>query len=263
MDIFREDPTLEEAMSNASYMNVQEMRILYYGRMDLYAAFSDNDKVDLSGREGSDLVRPYGLLCFPIDTIIARKVGTNLHYAHITRFRGRGEGFLANISTYNRDDFFTDLEVMKAIPYLGEELVSRVWHEIGTRSLSISYFQQFWNLTKSLAEEKNKSNADKFWRRILEDLGYDGFNDPSGKGILTKARIPATLLIKYKDRMDIDIMPVQKYRKDRRRMLTDRIDLKVKRLHARRNRIARQKTPENRKNGAFLRALGRSLATGA
>lgn len=97
----------------------------------------------------------------------------------------------------------------------------------------------------------------------MEDIGYDGFNDPSGKGILTKARIPATLLIKYKDRMDIDIMPIQKYRQDRRKMMTDRIDLKVRKLQSRRNRIARQKTPENRKGGAFLRALGRTMATGA
>tara|TARA_Y100000593_G_C4308288_1_gene336938 strand:- start:77 stop:853 length:777 start_codon:yes stop_codon:yes gene_type:complete len=232
------DTAINEAFSNASYMNVTDIRTLYYGRLDLYASFTDDGDIETSGITSGRLERPAGVLAHKIDSIVGRKVSSSLFYASIFRWR-RQNVFVDDIRNHTYEKYQDDLEVFRTLKYIKDE-VKEAAEKAAESSLLRSYFERLWVLTKTAAEGSG-SISDQVWARILEDLGYAGFADPSGKGIIVKDRVPCVLIIDDTGLTEIDIVPIQKYRIDRRMRIVDKVNRKVRKMATKRNRIAKRK----------------------
>lgn len=238
----------ESAPSFAGYMNIHELMDLYYGRIGVYVSFSNDEKLELSGFDGSTLARPYGVSSYTVDTVVGRKVFTHKFYSHVFREKGSGgsKKFINDIRHYTKINLEEDIEVLHLLPYLKSEEIDNAVELIKSKSVIRYPFEQLWEITKEIAKPSS-SVADKLWRRILLDLGYSGFGDPSGLGIIAKGRQVVTLFLDEKNLEVYDIMPIQRYRKDKRQRVNDAINNHNKRMHARRNRVAKKRTAPFRK----------------
>lgn len=238
----------ESAPSGAGYMDTKEIMRLYYGRLGMFVSFSDDEKLDMSGFDGSELNRPYAIKSYTVDTLIGRKVHSAKFYAHVFRIKSKSKKFIEDIRNYTKEDFETDFEVLTLLGYIDQEELhtSRL---ILDSSNKVRYeFDRLWQLTKMITKSEGKY-ADKLWRRVLLDLGYGGFSDYSGLGIMAKGRQSITIILEEGDIEVYDIVPIQKYRKDKRQRVIDQVNRKNKLSHARRNRVAKVKTNPTREDG--------------
>jgi hypothetical protein len=235
---------LESAPSNAGYLDIKELMRLYYGRLGIFVSFSNSENLEMSGFDGNVLARPYGIVGYSIDTVVGRKVGSASFYAHVFR-NNRNEGFLKNIRDYNKENFKSDFEALKLFSYLDEGEVEAA-KAVVEATMNIRFeFQRFWQVVRVICESEGKM-GDKLWRRILLDLGYTGFNDPSGLAIMSRTKTAMAIYLEERNLNLFDIVPVQRFRKDRRQRVINAINRKNRLTHARRNRIAKAKTDKTR-----------------
>lgn len=248
---------LNEAMSAASYMDVSELRTLYYGRLGIYVAFSDNADIPKDGFSENQLVRPWSIVAHTVDTVVGRKASSNLYYGHVFRFKDRSGEFLEDIKSYSLEDYNEDLEILKTIPYIDPEELETAAAAVSSNPRHRLSFSRLWSLTQRLASSKGRL-GDKWWRRVLLDLGYIGFNDPQGTGIIGKRNQQTTIMLTFGVE-EFDIVPIQKYRKDKRQRIIDDINKKNKFNQTRRNRVAKKKTAAHRgtknKSVAFIKDM--------
>lgn len=237
MDGFEQQ--IQEAMSNASYMDVSELRTLYYGRLGIHVAFSDNADIPKGGFSENELVKPYSITAHTVDTVVGRKAHTHYYYGHVFRIKKSGV-FLEDIKSYNTEDLKEDIEALRVIPHIVPEDLESALERVSSNPRFRYPFARMWAITKEIASHKGRY-ADKYWRRILIDLGYSGFNDPRGIGVIGERNQQTTLLLEF-DLEEFDIVPVQKYRKDKRQRIIDAVNKKNRINHTRRNRVAKKKT---------------------
>lgn len=245
---------IEESFSAASYMDVRELRALYYGRINLYASFSDDTDYDLEGRDDRRSTRPAGVLCHTVNSIVARKVSSSKFYASVFRINKSGGKFVEDLRGFSSEDYQAAKEVLYAISYIDDELVDEAVARVEANPRLRSTFEKFWELTKLLSGKG--SDMPRRWARILIDLGYDGFADESGSGLLIKSKVPVAILLNMAKMEELDVVPIQKYRVDPRRRVQSDVDRKVKRLVTKRNRVAKKKTDAVRGRKEKGSALG-------
>lgn len=246
---------LEEGFSQSTVMNVDELRLLYHGRINIYTSFTDDGEFSISpvGNE----IRPAGIVCHAINDVVGRKVKSKEFYANVFRInRSRSSRkFVDDIRQYDSRNLQDDLQELEYLDYLSiDEIVEAV--DKATRSVKVrSKFQRFWEVTKFLAQNKGRQWP-QYWRRILMDVGYNGFNDPSGTGILVKGRTPVCIQLDTEVE-HFDIVPIQKFRRDPRRRVATQVNREVKRMETKRNRIAKRQFTdrESRKDDTNYAAL--------
>ena len=238
---------LNEQFSSSSYMELQELRELYYGRMDVYASFTNTYEHTFSNKEKNEYTRPYGILCHSVDTIVAKRAKTSLLYAFVFRYNDRSKNMISDIAAYTKIDWDEDKESLKILPFVDEDAVTEIIDSIDNDINYKFHFHKLWDATKRIAKTIN-GREDKVWRLLFIELGYGGFVD-NGKGILAPMNQSAVLILNYDKRQDLDIMPIQKYKKDKRQSVVQFVNLRNKRMWAARNRVARRRTPMYRTDG--------------
>lgn len=240
---------LNEVMSFAGFTDVDELRALYYGRLDLYVSFTDDWKYLTSGRDsGGRLSKPAGIIAHTIDTIVGKKAGTHMFYGRVFRMRSSGRAFINDVRQYSGTRYTEDKELLSSLGFFTEEEIERVIQEVEENSVLKSDFARIWEITKRLSMTKGQQLADKYWREVFVGLGYDAFNDPSGTGIIGDPHVPVLLLLNYDKKRDLDIVHVQKYRVDKRKMVTDRVARENHKMRLHRDRIAKMKKEDYHKN---------------
>lgn len=256
------DQLIEESFSNASYMDVREIRALYYGRVNMFVSFSDDGEFVTDGYVRGRLERPAGILAHAVDAVVGRKVSSSLFYGNVFR-RKSARGFIEDIRAYNSRDFEDDLEAFYALGYLKDDKKVEAEEAASSPRLS-TYFERFWTLTRTAAG--SGSGSDKLWARIIMDIGYNGFTDHSGKGILIKDRVPCTIILDTSVVQHMDIVPIQKYRRDPRKRITDKVERKVSKMATTRNRVAKAKVTRYEKpstiSSNIRKAIGRVISGG-
>lgn len=231
---------IEESFSFASYMDVREIRALYYGRLNMYASFTDNSEYDLRSN-----TRPRGILSHAVDTIVGRKVSTEKFYAKVFRLRKSGGKFIEDIRHYSRDELLEDIEVLKVLSSTKEEDVEKAVSDVMANGRIRRDFDRLWEITKILSNKDSRK-----WAQLFKDLDYIGVEDKTGLGVLTKKKAPAMLLFDTRSKTDLDVVPIQKYRKDERARVKELVDKRVKQQATKRNRIAKQKVVVRRDGSA-------------
>ena len=222
---------LEESFSFASYMDVRELRALYYGRLNMYASFTDNHNYDTDERG-----RPDGVVCHAIDSIVGRKISSEKFYGKVFRLRKSGGKFVDDIRNYSKEELVEDVEVLRILPSTKEDDVDDAVNRVMSNGRIRRDFDRLWEITKLIS----KGNGKK-WAQLFRDLSYIGFEDKSGLGVMTKKKSPVMILIDVRSKTDIDIVPIQKYRKDERARVKELVDTRVKSQSTKRHRIAKQK----------------------
>jgi len=235
---------LNENMSFASVMELTDLRALYYGRIDMYVSFTDDGDFRLSGYESGKLERPYGIKSYTVENVVGRKASSPDLYGIVFRRRGSGR-YLSDIRSYSQERLNEDLELLDTLSYVDKDDLESAKAAVLFNPRMRRNFEKFWNITKRIADRKGQS-GDKFWSRMLDDLGYSGFEDPSGLGIIGKRGELCSIWLDEKSVEMFDIVPIQKRRRDPRRRIRDKIDREVKKMHSRRNRVAKQPTNDNR-----------------
>jgi hypothetical protein len=235
----------ESAPSNAGYIETAELRRLYYGRMDIYVAFSNSDKLDYSGFDGATLVRPYAIQLHSIDNIIGKKVGTSMFYGHVARVKPHQGTIIKDIRNYSSEDYKTDLEVLGAMPYIDNQELQDVISVVNHDPRMHYAFEKIWNVMKMMSLPRGK-HGDKYWRRLIKDLDYAGFYDSTGIGIMGKLNRPVNLVFREEDLTVYDIVPIQKHRHDTRKVIIDLVNIKNRLARVRRNNVAKVRTDDNR-----------------
>lgn len=237
---------LNETMSFASFMNVSELRSLYYGRRNMYVAFTDDEHVSIKGDAGIK-PRPTGNLLYRLEDVIGRRVGTPLFYCAIFRYEPSSI-FVPDIRKYTISNFQLDVNVIRSFGYMTDlPNLEYLIDDASAVDFPGSDFSRFWTLTQNIADAlSNGSDSEKIWRQVILDIGYSGFQDVSGESTIIHGSDPCTIALDVGNVDLIDILPIQKYRKDKRDSVQRRINTKLKYLWVERNLIAKEKTPRKR-----------------
>jgi len=231
---------LEESINEAysgfgqsAHMDIKELRRLYYGRKNIYVTFTDDGDITIDNQQ-----TPEGLICYELNDVIGKKVKSNEFYAYVFRAdKNRGK-FLENINEYNRDSFLRDVEYLRLKEYV-EDLDTLV-NFYGYNSYIRKEFERLWVVTHQIAIRTFPEEINYMWANILFSLGYVGFHDPSRSDLLGSKQ-PTTVLLNYKDREDLDILPIQEYREDPRSRITKYVNRERMKMRGAKNRIAKRR----------------------
>lgn len=227
---------LEESFSTSTVMNVNELRLLYQGRLDVYATFTDDVSRELVH---NDL--PICIKAHPINDIVGRKVKTSKFYAFVFRLEKNKSGnrFINDIRTYDSRDLDRDLSSIREMTTMFDiDTIEQTIERSLLKSSLKSHFQKIWSITKDLAETKGRS-APIVWRRIFVRMGYNGVAD-NGSGLFGKRGEPIVLIFNLHVE-ELDIVPIQKTRRDQRQRVVNQVDRYVRKLATARNRVAKRR----------------------
>lgn len=249
------DELIEEKMGfgTGSYMDLDELRLLYHGRRDIYIEFTD-DGEHVTSPQPTEIDRPDSIVCYPVNDVIGRKVSTSEFYANVFRInKTRGE-FIKNINHYTSDDLAGDLILIRQLSPSSEDDTNMIISDIMRDTRIRKPFERLWAITEFISKTKG-SDFGRVWNRLLRDMGYIGFADPSSSGLFTGYRTPAVIYVDYSGRSDLDILPIQKHRMDPRRRVRDKVERMVARMGARRDRIAKRRTGASRRSQDSMSSL--------
>lgn len=224
----------------ASWLGLDELRMLYYGRPDILITFSNDDKFEMNGMVENQLKHPKGFKCYDIKDVIGRHVTTDRLYAHVMRLSktiSKGK-VLKDLKDYTDKQLERDLESLTAL-YTAEFIKQYVDKNKMNAKMRFP-FERLWYITKDIADNYG-THGDEVWTKIMKHLGYVGFVD-DGYGLVGKRNKKVTLILKPSIVDQYDIVPIQKYKKETRKNVVDKIGSATKLMYSRRSAVAKEKT---------------------
>jgi len=183
---------------------------------DVYVTFTELNKLGINPRSDfSDT--PMGIYAYPVkqiwDKYIAPKkddltdLSKVIPYAawrpYATIFRCRSQpGMISSLSSYTNNDLEADVDklkpIMKAIDHrMGDAMVDEYYRKSNTQSDNTTAFGGLWYITNHLAghaASRNPAQEGRYtsnyfsivWNAIFRQMGYVGFSDTEGLGIIHK-----------------------------------------------------------------------------
>lgn len=222
-------------------LNLDDLRLLYYGRQNVFVSFSDDGEHDFY-TQSTELDRPKSILCYKVNDVVGKKVSTSEFYMNVFRPSIKGE-WLQDIRRYTKEDLSKDINNLKKIVGLDSHewilLTNPILKDIKIRH----EFDRLWQIAHAIAYTKGGDNAEDIWGELMLRLGYSMVSDPEGTGILTIGRAPVNLFLDVERIEDLDVLPAQKRRRDPRRHMRDKIERQRYWMRNARNRVARRKDP--------------------
>lgn len=236
--------------AQGSQLDLVDLRLMYYGRDSIFVSFTDDGEY-ATETEDTEMDRPDGIICYPVNDVVAQRVKSSRFYFNIFRYRNNS-GHLKDIRRYTRDDFTRDVIELKEMGFDPE--IFEFYVEDVTRDVKIKHpFERLWILTENLSRLNGSSNAS--WASIFAKLGYTQLSDPTGTGIIAVGRSPVSLLIDHTGKEEVDILPAQKKREDPRTYVRDRVARRVKTLRNSRKRIAKRAPTRGQPKMGFINQL--------
>lgn len=233
------DTKIEEAyrgFGQSSHLDVSELRLLYYGRPDIYLTFTDDGDVET---EHEDL--PDCFIAYDVRDVVGKKIQSSDFYAYVYRMKGE----VTDVKRYSPDDFKKDIEFLSDMEFIDPAKLDYLIKTVGMDSRNRYYFQRIWNLTRAIAIEINGRGYRHVWKELLVFLGFDAISDPSSSGLLGEKE-PRTLYLAYGSREDLDILPIQRYREDPRKRVERQIERYRRKMRGSSNRVAKRRDNSKR-----------------
>lgn len=235
------DTLIEEAFEGfgtSQVMELDDLRLLYKGRRDVYVSFTDKGEY-FTEAGMKELDRPDSIISYEVDDVVARKVSTSEFYANVFRMVSRRP--IEDIRKYDARDYQKDVERLVAARVGPPDLLDIFIRDVKENVRIRSSFERLWMLTETIA--KTKEDYGEKWRHLLmQVLGYTSIHDPGGSGLLILGRAPVALYLDYGNRNDLDILEIQAQRNDPRRSVRNKVEREVRRMGTRRARVARRST---------------------
>lgn len=237
------EQTIEEAYRGfglSSHIDTTELRLLYYGRPDIYITFTNDGDVDVIH---DDL--PDAFISYDIRDVVGRRVQSSDFYAYVYRIDKNKGKWLDDVRRYRREDFHSDMELLKESGWVEEETFDDILYKTGMDTRLRYDFERLWAVSRLMAMEVSDRSYRVLWSRILRSIGYSGFGDPSMSGMLGKREV-RNIFLDYDSREDLDILPIQKFREDPRRRVERQVERYRRRMRGARNRVARRRDTSRR-----------------
>lgn len=231
---------LEASFHGSSYMDVSDLRYLYYGRPNVYVAFTDDGRYNLN-TTNTELDRPNSIVCYDVRDVVGRKVNTSDFYANVFRLK-TNLLHIKNVRDFSKRNFDVMTDRLLDVDGINRQLAQEVIKDV-LRTPTLRYwFEKFWNITEYLAKSQWREETYEYqWRRILMECGIGAVSDPTKSGMLTGVKKPVTIYLDLDEREDLDILNIQKYREDPRARITTQVDRMRARMRGARNRVAKHR----------------------
>jgi len=184
---------------------------------DIYVTFSDIKKVGINPKSGFNT--PIGIYAYPLKEIwkpIERSKDAKTvpfagdrPYIFILRSKNKKKFVKDMYKDYNSKDYDDDMDKLRKLypppTYTKKDYDIEGIIEQGTRDASHKNpISSMWNVTRLLANQQ-KGTPLVQWNKILRQLGYTGFADKSGEGIIHFAE-PVQAVFLSKDAFKVEDM---------------------------------------------------------
>lgn len=224
----------------SSHLNVEELRLLYYGRPDVYLSFTDDGDMET---EHNGLPDCY--IAYDVRDVVGRKVQDGSFYGYVYRIKKNQGSFIDDVRRYSNEQLSRDMDALRSLGIVDEDEFDRLYMRVGMDTRIRHTFERLWRMTQIMAQTGSDRNTGSLWKEILLALGYVGFSDPSRSGMLGKKE-QRTLYIDYERREDLDILPIQSHRVDPRRRVERQIERYRRKMRGSRNRVSRRRDTDKR-----------------
>lgn len=186
MKLYEILPLLEARRNpeNNPKFSAYEQLLKYKDDPNVYISFTVINKLGLNPVNRFDT--PTGIYSYPLavvwkkynidehKTMRVLPFATNRKYIQIFRRDDAGR-FVDGLENYDDIDLDNDLSILRRIYKNKDDVIK---HAIKT-AYGDTYFGKFWNVTRLLADKKPNE-----WASILRRLGYSGFDDSTGTGLI-------------------------------------------------------------------------------
>lgn len=239
------DRLIEESyrgFGTSARLDLDELRLLYYGRKDIYISFSDKGDYYFE-TQSRELHRPDSILCFAVNDVVGRKVTSSEFYANVFRPRITGRR-INDVRRYDRDDLNSDLILLqRELRYSDDDWIGIVSPILRDTTIRFD-FDRLWDITDDIARRRGGDHGQQWNWLLRKVLKISIISDPDGTGNISFGRQPTTLFIDYNNKSDLDILPIQANRIDPRKHTRERVERKVQRMGVKRNRIAKRRVDQ-------------------
>ena len=161
----------------------------YKNDPDVYISFRDINKIGIN--PFTKFNTPNGIYTYPLKEMWKNVVNNTIPYAgerplvYVVKLKSK-KGFVNDMyKDYGSNDY--DKDMKKLIKLYGKNKNIDVESIISIATLEAKHknpITSMWNVTRMLGEHLYKNNPAQGWNNILSKLGYTGFADKSGKGII-------------------------------------------------------------------------------
>jgi hypothetical protein len=214
---------INEAKSNSRH-DVEKLRMLYYGRLDLFVSFTDNEKYQLGGGKF------YGVMATKVDDVVGRKptIPTN-KYAYVFRYQTKTDAVL-DANNFPSTTLNEILQAMELLTFVDQDALRNA---IGKVKSSSKYLgKSFTALLYVLSEVAPQTQFKQMvMSKIMMDLGYEIIIDKKGAYTFLNHSLV--------EQNSLHILPYQTFKEEDRINVTRKIDKINKRLSAVRGRVAK------------------------
>ncbi len=202
----------------------------YYGRLDVYASFTDDGEFDMYGAVDGNL-RPYGVFAYMINDVVGRRSRESTLYARVFRYRERSKQPL-NVQQYTMDDYELDYQKMLRMFPDHEEVLDEIYTLVPGQLSIKNAFAHIWQLTFRFAAKLSKGlkSIKETWAELFQKLEYDAVIDKRGTGIIDSDRKPCLIVLGDTAGQlieDLEIVSTQVYKKEQ----NSRIYFKIARFN--------------------------------
>lgn len=181
----------------------------YYGVTYVFGSFTDNGDFELNKSLDDRLDRPRGILGYPVNDMVGRRVKTSAMYVRMFRYRYYNNDTLI-VSQYNDTKLKKDYD--KLISYfINDPEFIEVLNTLNTRidSDEPTAFGKIWELTRQISRIDRSLQWEQVFTAIL---GYDAIYDDRGLGKIVRKR---TVVLFVFDTDPISTMEVIEILKDK------------------------------------------------
>jgi hypothetical protein len=164
---------------NIKTSSIQQLE-KYSNDPDVYISFTEIHKLGINPQSKYDT--PLGIYAYPLkimwNDISQSKRTINVPFAgnnpHIWVFKPKND--ILDLYDYDNRDYINDISLLKSKFGLTDQLLVRA--ESTAKYCENMYASKFWNVTRLMSSNPIK------WTNLLINLGYYGFSDKKGMGLI-------------------------------------------------------------------------------
>lgn len=200
----------------------------YYGRLDVFASFTDDGEYDLDARIDGN-IRPHGVYGYMINDVVGRTSRETTLYARVFRYKTVSNDSL-DVQKYTMDKYEEDYKrLLKKFPKWEEEL-DEIHTLVPGQLRTKNAFAHIWQLLfRFAAKLKRGIQAVKLmWGELFEVLGYEAVVDKRGTGVISANRKPCIVIFGKEnnwksDVEDLEIVSTQVYKQEQNTQMFQKI----------------------------------------
>lgn len=180
------------------------------GNKEYFVTFSDLPRTGINPQ--SEFKTPIGIYCYPLsefrdlvhdatETVDIFTYAADRPFMYILEEKNKP---LQEIEDYDEDDWEKDKEKLKDMFDISDNEIEDIIANHRMSSFNGKPIAKLWKITRRYASYSEKSHVT--WNKLLLDLGYSGFVDSGGLGIIhvnepTQAFFLSTKFYKVKDKL--------------------------------------------------------------